>query len=162
MADQNFNESNKENQAVLDDSQGISYENYENNFADIPQVENNTSSDYDLRDRNDWATTEADFSEETAAEVAPGVGYLGRADDTDRPRTFDRPTEEGTGGRVMGAIALALSILSLFYSPVLFGAAGIIVGFIARRRGANGLGNWAMGIGVVSLIIGLFIAPFFY
>lgn len=162
MAEQNLSEKNKNNEALLDDSQGISYENYENNFADIPQAENNTSSDYDLRDRNDWATTEADFSEETAAEVTPGLGFLGRADDTDRPRTFDRPTEEGTGGRVMGAIALALSILSLFYSPILFGAAGIIVGFIARRRGANGLGNWAMGIGVVSLIIGLFIAPFFY
>lgn len=160
MADQNVNEANKKNQ-VLDDSKGISYENYENNFADVPQAQNNTSS-YDLRDRNDWATTEADFSEETAAEVAPGIGYLGRGESADRPRTFDRPTEEGTGGRVMGAIALALSILSLFYSPVLFGAAGIIIGFMARRRGANGLGNWAMGIGVVSLIIGLFIAPFFY
>lgn len=157
MAEQNFNE-----KKMNDDSQGISYENYENNFADIPQGENNTLSDYDLRERNDWATTEADFSEETAAEVAPGLGYLGRADDNDRPRTFDRPTEEGTGGKVMGTIALALSVLSLFYSPVLFGAAGIIIGFIARRRGANGLGNWAMGIGVVSLIIGLFIAPFFY
>lgn len=152
MAEQNFNKENN-NKALLDDSQGISSENYENNFADITQVENNPSGTYDLRDRNDWATTSADFSEETAAEVAPDLG---------RPGTFDRPTEEGTSGRVMGAIALALSILSLFYSPVLLGAAGIIVGFIARRRGANGLGNWAMGIGVVSLIIGLFIAPFFY
>lgn len=159
MADQKFNEENNNNKALLDDSQGISYENYENNFAEV-KAENNTSN-YDLRERNDWATTDADFSEETAAEVAPGLGYLGRAD-TERPRTFDRPTEEGTGGKVMGTIALALSILSLFYSPVLFGAAGIIIGFIARRRGANGLGNWAMGIGVVSLIIGLFIAPFFY
>lgn len=125
----------------------------------------NNNSNLDIRERNDWATNESDFTEETAAEVAPNLGNIGRTDYTERPRVFDRPTnnvEEGTGGKVMGAIALVLSILSLFYSPVLFGAAGIIVGFIARRRGATGLGNWAIGIGVVSMIIGLFIAPFFY
>lgn len=118
----------------------------------------------DLNERNDWATTESDFNEETAAEVAPNLGLAGGfADDADRPRAFDRPNvEEQSGGKVMGAIALALSILSLFYSPVLLGAAGIIIGFISRRRGATGLGNWAIGIGVVSMIIGLFIAPFFY
>ena len=36
-------------------------------------------------------------------------------------------------------LALALSILSLFVMPILFGAAGIVLGFIARRRGAKGL-----------------------
>ena len=41
------------------------------------------------------------------------------------------------------------------------GAAGIIIGFIARRRGATGLGAWAIGIGAVSIIVGIFILQFF-
>lgn len=122
------------------------------------EEKNNNVNNLDIKERNDWATTETDFNEETAAEVTPNLGATGQ-------RTFGgtmNDVGEESGGRVMGAIALALSLLSLFYSPILFGAAGIIVGFIARRRGANGLGNWAIGIGVVSMIIALFIAPFFY
>ncbi|MDE1455296.1 DUF4190 domain-containing protein, partial [Bacillus paralicheniformis] len=29
------------------------------------------------------------------------------------------------------------------------------------RQGAAGLGAWAMGIGAVSLVLGIFITPFF-
>ena len=122
------------------------------------EEKNNKVNNLDIRERNDWATTKSDFNEETAAEVTPNLGVTGQ-------RTFGgtmNDVGEESGGRVMGAIALALSLLSLFYLPILFGAAGIIIGFIARRRGANGLGNWAIGIGVVSMIIALFIAPFFY
>jgi hypothetical protein len=61
----------------------------------------------------------------------------------------------------MGTLALALAILSLFVLPILFGAAGIVLGFVARRRGAIGLGAWAIGIGAVSIVIGIFILPFF-
>lgn len=127
-------------------------------------VNDKKNESFDKKDRNDWGTTESDFLEESAAEVTPRLGGFDRdtvniSPENERPENV---TEEGTGGRTMGAIALALSILSLFFLPVLMGAAGIIVGFIARRRGANGLGNWAIGIGAVSMIIALFIAPFFY
>jgi hypothetical protein len=61
----------------------------------------------------------------------------------------------------MGYAAIALSILSLFVMPILFGAVGIVLGFMARRRGAEGLGAWAIGIGAISLVIGIFILPFF-
>jgi uncharacterized membrane protein HdeD (DUF308 family) len=61
----------------------------------------------------------------------------------------------------MGYLAIVLSVISLFIFPVILGASGIIVGFIARRRGAEALGGWAIGIGIVSLILGIFILPFF-
>ncbi|MEC1261193.1 DUF4190 domain-containing protein [Bacillus swezeyi] len=98
-----------------------------------------------------------EFLEETAAEVAPQPyraenGRNGEAGNDDA---------NVAGGRVTGYIALALSIISLFMLPVLLGIAGIIVGYIARRQGAAGLGAWAMGIGAVSLVLGIFIAPFF-
>lgn len=61
----------------------------------------------------------------------------------------------------MGTLAIALSILSLFVLPILFGAAGIVLGFVARSRGAAGLGAWAIGIGALSIIVGIFVLPFF-
>jgi len=97
--------------------------------------------------------------EETAAEIAAPVPLI-------RPKR-EAQTTTGTnhravaGGTGLGTLALALSILSLFVMPILFGAIGIVLGFIARRRGAQSLGAWAIGIGIVSIIVGMFILPFF-
>ncbi|WP_027407819.1 DUF456 domain-containing protein [Anoxybacteroides tepidamans] len=95
--------------------------------------------------------TEPDFMEETSTEIAEPI------------RRYDeRDEREGADGTGLGWTALALAILSLFIMPIILGAAGIIVGFIARRRGAETLGAWAIGIGAVSIIVKLFILPFYY
>jgi hypothetical protein len=94
----------------------------------------------------------SEYREETAAEIAAPVPVIRRKEHN------DLRTE---GGRSTGFVSLALSILSLFVMPILLGAAGIVLGFIARRQGAEGLGAWAIGIGAVSIIIGIFIIPFF-
>lgn len=120
------------------------------------------------RDENPNGLTSADYPigdhrEETAAEFAPQRGFVGErpfADNVDDEIEADR--DEGVAeGRGVGAFAIVLSIISLFFLPVILGAAGIIVGFIARRNGATGLGNWAIGIGAVSIILTLFFSPFF-
>lgn len=95
----------------------------------------------------------ANYLEETSAEMAAPVSF-GRGYNADR----ETDTQGGTG---IGFAAIILSILSLFVAPILFGAAGIVLGFIARRKGAQGLGSWAIGIGAVSIILGMFILPFF-
>lgn len=116
--------------------------------------------DYDLREpqevgeKNQYRA--ADYDEETSAEIAAPISF-GRSRDT----VNATDTETETAGRGMGIAALVLSIISLFVFPVLFGATGIVLGFIARRRGALSLGSWAIGIGVVSIIVGMFILPFF-
>ncbi|MEW8971353.1 MAG: DUF4190 domain-containing protein [Mesobacillus sp.] len=91
------------------------------------------------------------YQEETAAEIAAPA-----------PPAITRRSEEEstTGGRGLAYSALALSILSLFILPVLFGAAGIVLGFMARRRGSS-IGTWAIGIGTISILVGIFILPFF-
>lgn len=91
------------------------------------------------------------YQEETAAEIAAPAPAV-------RRRGSDEETI--TGGRGLAWSALALSILSLFILPVLFGAAGIVLGFIARRKGSS-IGSWAIGIGLISILVGLFILPFF-
>ncbi|MDQ6599674.1 MULTISPECIES: hypothetical protein [Bacillus] len=114
-------------------------------------VRENTESAYIGQD---IPNNPSDYREETAAEIAAPIPVARRREHDDiRGRA-----EAGTG---TGYVALALSILSLFVLPILFGAAGIVLGFIARGRGATGLGAWAIGIGVVSIIIGIFILPFF-
>ncbi|MGD6815447.1 DUF4190 domain-containing protein [Metabacillus sp. 84] len=97
-----------------------------------------------------------EYKEESAAEIAPPVNAYREEEriDTDA----DRGAAEG---RTTGYVAIALSVISLFLLPVILGAAGIIVGFVARRKGARTLGSWAIGIGAVSLILGLFVTPFF-
>lgn len=105
----------------------------------------------ELGDHNYYGTT--DHLEETSAEIAaPSLG---------RGIAYDDEIETGTQGKGIGFAAVILSILSLFVSPILFGAAGIVLGFIAKRRGADNLGSWAVGIGAVSIIVGIFILPFF-
>lgn len=100
----------------------------------------------------------APHREETAAEIAAPVTLGNIRNDDDAERRTEGRAQAGTG---VGFLALALSIISLFVMPILFGAAGIVVGFIARARGAGTLGAWAIGIGIVSIIIGIFIIPFF-
>jgi len=65
---------------------------------------------------------------------------------------------EGVG---LGWLALILSVIGLFFLPIIMGAAGIIIGIIARRQGARTLGAWAVGVGAAAIVILLFTAPFF-
>lgn len=109
----------------------------------------------------DEVSVDSDYMEETAAEMASidrtEVKPLSGWEDDDS----DWLEEDETAGRLVGILALALSFFSLFFLPIMLGAAGIIVGYVTRRLGANGLGNWAIGIGAVSIIVTLFITPFF-
>ena len=100
-----------------------------------------------------------DYREETAAEIAAPVSLNRDYDHND----MDKQTALGigAGANVMGWSALAVSLISLFVMPVILGAAAIVLGVMARRRGADTLGAWSIGIGAVSVIIGIFVLPFF-
>ncbi|WP_231889897.1 MULTISPECIES: DUF308 domain-containing protein [Bacillaceae] len=97
-----------------------------------------------------------EYREESAAEIAPPIGSY-----REEERVADDDRHGAVEGRSTGYIAIALSVISLFLLPVILGAVGIIVGFVARRKGAKTLGAWAIGIGAVSVILGLFVTPFF-
>lgn len=71
----------------------------------------------------------------------------------------DRSHEGAT--TVYGWIGIALSVISFFMWPVVLGVAGIIFGFVSRSRGADTLGNIAIAAGAISILITLFILPFF-
>ncbi|MFD2759437.1 hypothetical protein [Lentibacillus juripiscarius] len=65
---------------------------------------------------------------------------------------------EATGA--FGWIGVALSVISFFMMPIILGGAGIILGFISRNRGAETLGNSAIIVGAISILIRLFVLPF--
>jgi len=73
--------------------------------------------------------------------------------------SYEEDDETDESNNMIGWVAVALSILSLFMMPVLFGGAGIVVGFISRNRNAEWLGNTAIIVGVISILISLFFLP---
>jgi hypothetical protein len=124
----------------------------------VADQERNNEGSYDYLRTSDnvGETTKyqpADYLEETSAEIAAPTTF-----NQGRTNNGGEMMKSGTG---IGFAALIISILSLFVAPILFGAVGIVLGFIARRRGATGLGSWAIGIGAISIIVGMFILPFF-
>ncbi|GEN46528.1 DUF2306 domain-containing protein [Alkalibacillus haloalkaliphilus] len=58
-----------------------------------------------------------------------------------------------------GWIALAVSLLSFFVWTLLFAVIGVVMGIYAKRRGANTLGNIAIGIAIAAVAIRLFLFP---
>lgn len=90
------------------------------------------------------------FDEEVATELSPSF-----RDEREHRRVT------ATTGRMLGFSALGLAILSLFAFPVLLGAGAITLGFLARSRGSENLGAWAIVIGTVTIVVRLLVMPFF-
>jgi hypothetical protein len=63
--------------------------------------------------------------------------------------------EEGqdTSALWMGWIGIAAGIVAFFYSPFLFGGAAVILGVITLFSRANTLGWWAIGLGIVGMVV---------
>ncbi|SNZ10904.1 hypothetical protein SAMN05421503_1900 [Terribacillus aidingensis] len=90
---------------------------------------------------------------ETAAEISPAENSYQRSAKTEGNQT--------TGsGKMFGYIALILSIASFFIAPILVGAAGIVFGVLAKRKGANALGNIALIVSIIAIVLSLFTAPY--
>jgi len=110
----------------------------------------------ELNDNYDSPGTLASYSsrdEETAAELS--AQDVNKTNTTEEDSGFDMQTNS-----VIGWAAVALSVISFFWLPILFGAAGIITGFMARNRHATTLGNIAIAAGAIAIIVSLFVTPF--
>ena len=154
----------KDQYSSIDDEMQLTKEGSEPSVVDDQHHEryyNEDKPEDDRRYESGETITNMDnrYQEETSAEISTPP---------QRIRSYKNDeTAEGNGlgnvasrGKAIGVIALIISILSLFMMPFILGIVGIIVSIVARSRGSN-LGTWAIGIGVVSIIVGIFIAPFF-
>lgn len=97
------------------------------------------------------------IDEEFAQDIALDASSLRHEPIESDERETDMQDNVQTG---WGWTAVVLSVLSFFMMPVILGAAGVIIGFVAKRRGADTLGNTAIIAGAVAIILQLFIAPF--
>ncbi|MEN1970515.1 DUF4190 domain-containing protein [Lentibacillus sp. N15] len=134
---------------MMDDSNRYSNRATDDYEDDLGAVDTNLAD----QDRSVYNPARHADDEETAAELT--ADDLGTSSETE---VID--DDDTNVNSVYGWVALALSIVSFFWMPVILGAAGIIVGFIARGRGANTLGMTAIVAGAASIIISLFILPF--
>lgn len=78
---------------------------------------------------------------------------------TEDKKEADLDTDEFMN-QSFGWLAVVLAILAFFTMPILFGVAGIVLGFISRNRGHVWLGNTAIALSVLALIIQLIVFPF--
>lgn len=127
--------------------------NQKENFEGEPltrEIENNDIVETNLDETPDVIQEQREDDEEFSAELTADDSSI-----SDKENAFTSDTNH-----VVGWVAIALSILSLFMMPILLGGAGIVVGFISRKRNAEWLGNTAITIGVISILISLFFLPF--
>jgi len=107
-----------------------------------------------------YGTDHRPYNEEMSAELAAPVGRMER---TDEKRHVKEAVEETrSAGRAAGCAGLVLSLLSWFVWPLLLGATGAVVGYIAYRQGAKGLGLWSMVLGLISFIAYVVLIPIYY
>lgn len=104
-----------------------------------------------------------EFKEEMGADFAYGMPLTEAPDNRPERNSVARIAGDAeSSGTALGWVSLLFAIASWFVWPVLMGATATILGFIAYRRGAKGLGGWAMGVGLVALALNLIIVPFYY
>lgn len=97
------------------------------------------------------------YEEEFAQEAA--VGPIDEPMNNEEKETTMEEEEDVKVG--MGWLGLSAAILSFFFAPLILGAAGIVLGIIGKRRGADTLGNMAIIVSVVSIAFSLFFAPMY-
>lgn len=71
-------------------------------------------------------------------------------------------TEVDSGVFALGWIALVFSIASLFLWPILLAPTAMILGYMAYRQGARGLGGWSVAIGLLVLVIHFIVTPIYF
>ena len=97
------------------------------------------------------------YNEETGSELAQINANDASYDEPERDGKIDNTNR----GLWMGFASLIVGIIALFTSPVLFGAIAIILGFIARKSESSKAGSWGIGLGILSVVLGLIVFPFF-
>jgi hypothetical protein len=104
-------------------------------------------------------------NEEMAADFAVGApgAYVERDRKENEYAAYeDEGNDVRSGGYALGWVALVFAIASWFVWPVLLGATSAVLGFIAYRQSARGLGGWSMAIGLLAVVMYLVIVPFYY
>ncbi|RAP76686.1 DUF4190 domain-containing protein [Paenibacillus montanisoli] len=103
------------------------------------------------------------YNEEMAAEIAvPNHSIKYYPTRESNHLTNEAVRETKSAGRMTGWAALIIAVLSWIVWPVVLGATAIVVGFIAYRQGARGLGVWSITLGFIAAAAYLVLVPLYY
>ncbi|MEV6277930.1 hypothetical protein [Nocardia sp. NPDC051832] len=69
--------------------------------------------------------------------------------------------QQRSGTQLFSIIGFVCAALALFFCPILFGPAGIVLGLVGRNKGES-LGKWAAIASAVCLVLGLIFAFFIW
>ncbi|CAM4520269.1 hypothetical protein FHS16_001138 [Paenibacillus endophyticus] len=103
-----------------------------------------------------------DVNEEMATDFAVGNPVMQTERREDRHVERAERADTRAGGYALGWVSLVFAIASWFIWPVLMGATATVLGYMAYRQGARGLGGWSMAIGLIALALNLIIVPLYY
>lgn len=111
--------------------------------------QNRSPNPLDIYDSLDERNTEV------AGEITPDEIHQ------DRQTRRERHQDEADLDRHtwLGWLAVVLSVLAFFWMPLILGTAGIVFGIIARNRDLKVLGNTAIVVGLVVVVLRLLILP---
>ncbi|WP_188206170.1 hypothetical protein [Alkalibacillus aidingensis] len=147
-----------------DDQRPKSYSEDDNYFEQNNEVHNEVSQD--INPTNDPITgvhnAEADNINRNNDDVEFAEAATFNPDelDEDKVRIEERETRmEEHVDAGWGWIALVVSLLSFFVWTLLFAVVGVVMGIYAKRRGADTLGNIAIGLAIVAVAVRLFLFP---
>jgi hypothetical protein len=102
----------------------------------------------------------AAFNEEIGADFAYGMPVTGK-DEGVRKHSSAVEEDRSASGSAVGWVALVFAIASWLIWPMLMGITSVVLGFIAYRQGAKGLGGWSIALGLVAIVIRMIAAPLF-
>ncbi|WP_066192946.1 MULTISPECIES: hypothetical protein [Gracilibacillus] len=93
--------------------------------------------------------------EETAAELSADTDFNDQIEEAEQETQMQAEVN-----MTYGWIGLVLAVVSFFVWPLVMGVAGIVFGIISKTKGADTLGNAAITVSVISLLVSLFFVPF--
>jgi len=134
----------------------------------LGEVQAGPDSRSQVGQRQAWLTETGrkESDEEMAAEIAVpyrvnNVGEEPERRELRRVQQHVQETQAGAG-RALGIFSLAMSIASLFVWPLLLGLTSAVLGYVAYRQGARGLGVWSMTIGLLAAAAYVVFIPIYY
>ncbi|MBH5318110.1 hypothetical protein I6N90_09850 [Paenibacillus sp. GSMTC-2017] len=103
-------------------------------------------------------------NEEVGADFAHGLPVPSPNSVRVDNRSYDvvEDVDVNTSSSTLGYVSLIFAIASWFIWPVLMGATAAVLGYLAYRQGSQGLGGWAITIGLIAVALNVIIVPLYY
>lgn len=137
---------------MADDKYPTSYNDDQDYFPNKGEEQKKVYKDFNEYDARDQGY-DTEFASE-AATFNPSELDEDKIRKEEKETRFEEHVDAGWGW-----IALVVSLLSFFVWTLLFAVVGAVMGIYAKRRGADTLGNIAIGIAILAVALRLFVFP---